>query len=134
MDSLIVTSRESEPGSQWILQGPEELMEWAEMGFKLAKSSVEEEFKVTRAREAMMYRDSSNPKGAQAGVMVKTRKKWRADDVVLQAGSRICHRALAGAMTRGRVGLETCPTPHYEAKGKERHRLIQEEVSRKVGS
>uniref|UniRef100_A0A3B1JAJ2 Reverse transcriptase domain-containing protein n=1 Tax=Astyanax mexicanus TaxID=7994 RepID=A0A3B1JAJ2_ASTMX len=100
---------------------------------QLPLRSLEEEFKVTRAREVMMYRDSSDPKVAQAGVRVKTGRKWVADEAVLQAESRIRHRALVGAVTRGRAGLGTFSTPQYEkVKGKERHRLVQEEVRAEV--
>lgn len=55
----------------------------------------------------MMYRDSSDPKVAQAGVKVKTGRKWKADEAVTQAESRIRHRVLVGAVTRGRAGLGT---------------------------
>ncbi len=58
---------------------------------QLLLKSLEEEFKVTRAREVMLYRDSSDPKVAQAGVQVKTGRKWRADDAVSQADSWIRH-------------------------------------------
>ncbi|XP_030593796.1 uncharacterized protein LOC115785971 [Archocentrus centrarchus] len=41
-----------------------------------------------------MYRDSSNPKLAQAGVVVKTGRKWSAQAVVLDAESRLRHKDL----------------------------------------
>lgn len=81
----------------------------------------------------MMYRDSNDPKVAQAGVKVKTVRKWRADKAVLQAELRIRNRVLDGAVTRGRAGLGTLPTPQYEkAKGKERRRLVQGKVRAEV--
>ncbi len=58
---------------------------------QLPLKSLEKEFKVTRAREVMLYRDSSDPRVAQVGVQVKTGRKWRADDAVSQAESRIRH-------------------------------------------
>ncbi len=77
----------------------------------------------------MLYEDSSDPKVAQAGMEVKTGRKWRADKAVLQAESHIRHRVLVGAVTRGRAGLGTFPTPQYsKAKRKERRRLVQEEM------
>lgn len=39
---------------------------------------LSEEFKVTRAREVMMYQDSSDVKVASAGMFVKTKRKWKA--------------------------------------------------------
>lgn len=93
---------------------------------QLPLKSLEEEFKVTRAREVMLYRVSSDLKVAQAGVEVKTGRKWRAGEAVLQAESRIRHGVLVGAVTRGRADLGIFPSPQFDkAKGKERCRLVQ---------
>lgn len=40
--------------------------------------STKLQLKVIRAREVMMYRDSSDIKVASAGMLVKTRRKWKA--------------------------------------------------------
>lgn len=80
-----------------------------------------------------MYRDSSDPKVAQAGVKVKTGRKWRVDEAVSQAGLPLHHRVLAGAVTQGRAGFGTFPVPQYEkAKGKGTCRLVQEEMRAEV--
>lgn len=48
---------------------------------------------------------------------------------MLQAESWLHHSVLVRAVTRGRAGLGTFSTPRYDtAKGKERWRLVQEEV------
>lgn len=97
---------------------------------RLPLKSLEEEFKVAQTREVLMYRDSRDPKVAQAGVVVKTGRKWRAQDAVLDAESRLRHKDLVGVVAQGRVGLGMVPTPprHRECKGKEKRRQIQEEV------
>ena len=77
----------------------------------------------------MLYKDSNDPKVAQAGVEVKSGRKWRADKAVLQAKSQIHHKALVGTVMQGRAGLGTFRTPQYDkARGEERRRLVQEEV------
>jgi len=52
---------------------------------RLPLKSLEEEFKVTQAREVLMYKDSDDPKVAQAGVLVKSGRKWSAQTAVLDA-------------------------------------------------
>ncbi|XP_030004234.1 uncharacterized protein LOC115429122 [Sphaeramia orbicularis] len=95
---------------------------------QLPFKSLEEEFKVTRAREVMQYRDSSDPKVANAGICVRTGRKWRAENAVLEAEARLHHRGLVGVVTRGRAGLGSFPTPELNTRGKARRHLIQEEV------
>lgn len=58
-----------------------------------------------------MYRDSRDPKVAQAEVVVKTGRKWNAQAAVLDAESRLCQKDLVGVVARGRVGLGLVQTP-----------------------
>lgn len=96
---------------------------------QLPFKSLEEEFKVTRAREVVQYRDSRDPKVAKAGIQVRTGRKWRAQEAVQEAEARLCHKRLVGVVTRGRAGLGSFPTPQMNTiRGKERRRLVQEEV------
>ncbi|XP_031418446.1 uncharacterized protein LOC105897391 [Clupea harengus] len=95
---------------------------------RLPFKSLEEEFKVTRAREVVQYRDSSDPKVANAGIQVRTGRKWRAEEAVQDADARLSHRSLVGVVTRGRAGLGSFPTPQMNTRGKEGRRLVQEEV------
>lgn len=53
----------------------------------LPLKSLEEEFTVARTREVLMFRDSRDPKVAQAGVVVKTGRKWSAQASVLDVES-----------------------------------------------
>lgn len=84
---------------------------------------------VARAREVLQYRESKYPRVSQAGIEVRIGRKWRAQAVVDQAESRLCHRELVGSVATGRAGLGTTPTTHYKKlKGKERRDLVQHEV------
>ena len=96
---------------------------------KLPISSLNEEFMVTRAREVLQYRESSDPKVSQAGIEVRTGRKWRAQEAVEQAESRLRHSVLVGPVASGRAGLGSVATTRYDkALGKDRRRLVQEEV------
>ena len=87
---------------------------------QLPFKSLEEEFKVTRAREVVQYRDSSDPKVANAGIQVRTGRKWRAEEAVKEAKARLRHRSLVGVVTQGRAGLGPFPTPQLNTRGKGR--------------
>ncbi|KAK0145691.1 hypothetical protein N1851_015413 [Merluccius polli] len=96
---------------------------------RLPFSSLSEEFMVTRAREVLLYRDSSDTKVSSAGIEVRTGRKWRAQDAVDQAEARLRHSVLMGAVASGRAGLGSNTRPQYnKARGKERRQMIQEEV------
>ncbi|XP_051928401.1 uncharacterized protein LOC127604984 [Hippocampus zosterae] len=95
---------------------------------QLPFKSLEEEFKVTRAREVVQYRDSRDPKVAKAGIQVRTGRKWRAEEAVEEADARLRHRCLTGVVTRGRAGLGSFPSPQLNTKGMEGRRLVQDEV------
>lgn len=84
---------------------------------------------VTRYRELLQYRESSDPKVAQAGIEVRTGWKWRAAKAVDIAESRLWQRVLVGTVAQGRAGLGGNRTPRYDkAQGKERRSLILEEL------
>ncbi|XP_061878077.1 uncharacterized protein LOC133630482 [Entelurus aequoreus] len=96
---------------------------------KLPISSLSEEFMVTRSRELLQYRESSDPKVAQAGIEVRTGRKWRAAEAVDVAEARLRQRVLVGTVAQGRSGLGSRRTPRYDkAQGKEKRSLILEEV------
>lgn len=99
-------------------------------------NSLTEEFMVTRASEVLLYRDSKDPKESQAGIEVRTRRKWRAQVavdqaqvVVDQAEARLVHTELVRPVATGRARLGTSPTTHYKKlTGKERRDLVQHDV------
>lgn len=69
---------------------------------------------VTRAREVLQYRESSDTKVFQAGNEERTGSKWKAQDAVDQAESRLWQRALVGTVASGRAGLSRFTTTHYD--------------------
>ncbi|XP_053339380.1 uncharacterized protein LOC128510861, partial [Clarias gariepinus] len=100
---------------------------------QLPISGLSEEFKVTRARELMMYRDSSDTKVASAGILVKTGRKWKAQEAVSRAEARLQHNVLVGNTAVGRAGLGSFPKPRYDkARGREKRQMVQDEVRAEV--
>lgn len=71
---------------------------------ELPFKSLEEEFRVTKAREVVQYQDSSNPKVAKQGIRVKTGRKWRAEKAVKEADARLQNR-LVEVVTQSHAGL-----------------------------
>ena len=53
----------------------------------------------------MMLKDSKGTKVSQAGIQVKTGRKWSASQPVEDAESRLRHEDIVGTVTRGRLGL-----------------------------
>ncbi len=95
--------------------------------------SLSEEFKVTRAREVLMYRDSSDAKVSSAGICVKTGRKWQAQKAVDRAEERLRHGVLVGNVAVGRAGLGSFSKPRYDkARGREKRQLVQNEVRAEV--
>ena len=96
---------------------------------QLPFSSLEEEFRVSRTREALAYRDSRDTREAAAGIVVQTGRKFKAQEGLELAESRLRHKALVGTVAIGRAGMGAIPQPRYDrAQGKERRDLVLEEV------
>lgn len=99
-------------------------------------SSLTEEFMATTAREVLQYRESKDEKVSQAGIEVRTGRKWRANGdwqkVEGKGGNgpdRVTAVPLVGAVATGRSELGTIPTTHYnKLKGKERWDQVHLEV------
>ncbi len=100
---------------------------------RLPFSSVREEFIVARAREHLQYSGSRDAKVSGAGIVVRTGRKWRAAEAVQQAEIRLKHKAILGTVAQDRVRLGSLRATRYDsASGKERQRLVQEEVRASV--
>lgn len=96
-------------------------------------SSVREEFIVERAQEHLYYSGSRDAKVSRAGIAVRTGRKWRAAEAVQQAETWLRHKAILGTVAQGRAGLGSLTLTQYEsASGRERQRLVQEEVRASV--
>ncbi len=100
---------------------------------RLPFSSVREEFIVARAREHLQYSASRDAKVSGAGIVVRTGRKWKAAEAVQQAETRLKHKASLGTVAQGRAGLGSLRATRYDsASGKERQKLVQEEVRASV--
>ena len=93
--------------------------------------SLTEEYKVTKARQTIMLRDSGDEKVREAGVQVNTGRKWKADKAVGEAESRLRHSGIVGSVAQGRLGFGYITRSCWsKASEKERRTLVQDEVRR----
>ena len=96
---------------------------------QLPLSSVTEEFKVTRAREVMLYRDSTDIRVSSANIKVKTGRKWSAHEAVERAEARLQHSVIVGNVAVGRAGLGSYHRQLYnKASKKEKRKMVQDEI------
>jgi hypothetical protein len=100
---------------------------------QLPLKSVTEEFKATKARQVMMLRDCRDDKVKNAGVQVKTGRKWSAAKAVDDAESRLRHLDIIGTVTTGRQGLGCITRSRWKtANATERRSMVQVEVRKTV--
>ena len=80
---------------------------------------------VTRAREVLQYRESSDPKVSQANIVIRTGSTWRAQEAV-----RLRHSMMVGLVCLWpSLAWYSVPTTRYDkALGKDRSRLAQKEM------
>lgn len=70
-------------------------------------------------REVLLYRDFADTKVVAAGILMKTGKKWQAQETVTKAEARLRHKMLVGSVTMGEAGLDCFPKPRCNlARGK----------------
>ena len=92
-------------------------------------SSITEEYKVTKVRQQLMLRDSSDTVLQAARIPVRTGSKWSAVDTVAEVESRLRHKDIVGTVTEGRLGLGCITRASWKAaNSQERRALVQEEV------
>lgn len=73
---------------------------------------------INPARQVLQFRESHDQKGSQAGIEVRTGRKWRATEAVDKAESRLHPKDLAGTVAIGRAGLGTIPSAKYKARSR----------------
>ena len=71
---------------------------------------------VTRARQVLQYRESSDPKVSQANIVVRTGSMWRAQEAVEQAESRLRYSVMVGLIASGRAWLGIAFQAHTTTK------------------
>ncbi|XP_052251742.1 uncharacterized protein LOC127858578 [Dreissena polymorpha] len=92
-------------------------------------SSVVEEFKEAKARFLLTLRDSEDGKVSNAGIQVRTGRKWPVSKAVDSPESSLKHKDVMGSTNVGREGLGTRQTQKWEKAGKrERGDLVQREI------
>lgn len=92
-----------------------------------------EEFIVSRTRGFLQYRESKDPKVAEAGIKVRNGRKWSAESELGIAEERLRQKALMGTVASGHAGLGYFPGNRVKkARDKEKRRLILEEVRANV--
>ena len=88
-------------------------------------SSLVEEYKVAKARLLLTLRDSSDKKVSEAGIQVRTGRKWSVSKAVAQAESSLKHQDIVGTTNIGKEGLGTRQRQRWdEANGAERRALV----------
>ena len=85
-----------------------------------------EEFKVSRTREAIMYRNSKDPKVAKAGIEIRTGRKWSATDELRLAEERQRVKKVIGTVAEGTRGLGYDQRSKYGKSINEQQSLLQE--------
>ncbi|XP_052281250.1 uncharacterized protein LOC127878762 [Dreissena polymorpha] len=92
-------------------------------------SSIVEEYKVSKARLVLTLRDSSDMSIRNAGIEVRTGRRWSASNAVEQAESRLRHQDIVGTSCQGRQGLGlNTRQPWSSATTVRRRELVQSEI------
>jgi hypothetical protein len=100
---------------------------------QLPLKGLTEEYKATKVRAVLMLRDSIDKKISEAGIEVRTGRKWKASEAVAEAESRLKHQDIVGTVTQGRLGLGCIPKMRWKnASTKERRYLVQKEIKERV--
>ncbi|XP_035685395.1 uncharacterized protein LOC118421998 [Branchiostoma floridae] len=101
---------------------------------QLPFTSVVEEFKVCKTRALMTLEGSKDEKVSQAGVELRSGRKWSVAKAVQEAKSSLRHRDIVGVVAQGRLGLGAGKTDHQSwctAGPRERREMVQRETRRK---
>jgi hypothetical protein len=98
---------------------------------QLPFTSLTEEFKVSKARLLLTLRDSKDKSVSDAGIEVRTGRKWSAKRAVTEAESSLKHKDIVGITTTGREGIGVRQHQSWKrADSKEKRKLIQGEIRR----
>ena len=96
---------------------------------QLPLSSVLEEYKAAKARLLLTLRDSKDDKIRNAGIEVRTGRKWSVSQAVSEAESALRHKDIVGTTNIGREGLGTRTSQRWkDSSPAERRQMVQEEI------
>lgn len=96
---------------------------------QLPITSVTAEFKVAKTWQVTMLRDSSDQLVRQAGITIRTGRKWSASRAVADAEARLRYTDIVGTINQGRLGLAAMTRARWRDANAKGHRsLVQEEL------
>ena len=96
---------------------------------QLPLSSLVEEYKVAKVRQAVMLRDSNDKYVSGAGIKLRSGRKWQVEEAVNLAEERLRQSDIIGTVTHGRLGLGCITRSRFSSASKQRKReLVQDEV------
>ena len=96
---------------------------------QLPLTSLVEEYKVAKVRQAIMLRDSTDEYVNRAVIKLRSGRKWKVEDAVNSAEERLRHSDIIGTVTHGRLGLGCVTRSRFSTASTQRRReLVQDEV------
>ena len=96
---------------------------------QLPVSSLDEEFKVSKARLVVTLKQSKDSKVRNAGIEVRTGRKWSASQAVQEAESQLKLKDVIGTTQVGRQGLGINKSTRWStANDKDKRSMIQDEI------
>ncbi|XP_078589523.1 uncharacterized protein LOC144869891 [Branchiostoma floridae x Branchiostoma japonicum] len=102
---------------------------------QLPLSSALEEYKVAKVRAQTTLENSKDEIVREAGITLRSGRKWSAAEAAESARSRLRHKDIVGVVAQGRLGLGagSITTQRWkDAEPKLRRKLIQSEIRRQV--
>jgi len=102
---------------------------------QLPLSSALEEYKVAKVRAQTTLESSKDEIVREAGITLRSGRKWSAAEAAEGARSRLRHKDIVGVVAQGRLGLGAGPTATQRWKDAEpmlRRKMIQSEIRRQV--
>ncbi|KAL2099527.1 hypothetical protein ACEWY4_003921 [Coilia grayii] len=99
---------------------------------QLPLRSISQGYRQEKARLVLELRESTDQLVRAAGSQVRTGRKWKAQEEVDRAISRLKHREVIGRVQEGRAGLGRSETPLFwsRASKKQRRAMVVAEVAR----
>ena len=97
--------------------------------FQLPLTSLVEEYKVAKVRQALMLRDSTDEQVRGAGIKLRSGRKWHVEEAVKRAEERLRQGDIIGTVTHGRLGLGCITRSRFSsATCQLRRELVHKEV------
>ena len=96
---------------------------------QLPLKSVTDEYKTTKARQTMTIRSNPDPFVREAGISLRSGRKWNVDKAVDEAQARLRQKDLIGSVAHGRMGIGCIPRQSWSKSNSAQQRhLVQDEI------